>query len=141
METRGFLAPSSTAEATSQFQGLEPAARTVTREIAKAMGFDRAEFEERVTGDVVDTALDALFASLLEVHLGTREEYEEYLDDHPDRQVHLVGSQNVDRRAWHPAPAVEGVAAVTYQDEPDAAAATVRRQAFGRFYRTIVREG
>ncbi|MFB6267076.1 MAG: DUF5809 family protein [Halodesulfurarchaeum sp.] len=140
METRGFLAPTAAAEATSQFRALEPAARTVTREVAKAMGFDRGEFEERVTGDVVETALDALFASLLEVHLGTRAAYEEYLDEHPDMEVHLVGSTNVDRRAWHPVPAADGIAAVTYQDEPEAAAATVRRQAFGRFYREIVRE-
>jgi len=37
-------------------------------------------------------------------------------------------------------PAADAVAAVTYQNEPDAATATVQRVAFGRFYRELLED-
>ncbi|MGM0399400.1 MAG: DUF5809 family protein [Halobacteriota archaeon] len=137
METRGLLAPATAETARSQYQALGPAAQTVTKEVAKSMDFDREEYRERVTTDVVGTARDALFASLLEVHLGTREEYAAWLDDHPDLDAHEEGNENVDRVAWHPVPFEGTVAAVTYQNEPDAAVGTLQRQAFGRHYRSL----
>ncbi|AKH96927.1 DUF5809 family protein [Halanaeroarchaeum sulfurireducens] len=137
METRGLLAPETAAAARTHYETLGPAAQTVTREVTKAMSFDREEYRERVTGEVVGTAREALFASLLRVRVGTREEYESWLDDHPDVDAHVEGSEHVDRVAWHPVPFEDRVAAVTFQNEPDAAVATLQRQAFGRHYRPL----
>jgi len=137
METRGLLAPETADAARRHYETLGPAAQTVTKEVAKAMAFDREEYRERVTTDVVGTARDALFASLLEVHLGTREEYEDWRDDRPALDPHEEGSESVDNVAWHPVPFDDAVAAVTYQNEPDAAVATLQRQAFGRHYRSL----
>lgn len=138
METRGFLAPATKADSREAFEELGPMARTVTSEVAKAMGFERAEYRDRVTDEVVGTAREALFASLLVVHVGNQAEFESWLDDAEDLTVHLEGNRNVDQRAWHPVPPADAVAAVTFHDEPDAAVATVRRQAFGRFYRSLL---
>lgn len=137
METRGLLAPETAEAARTHFERLGPAAQTVTKEVAKAMDFDRDEYRERVSADVVGTAREALFASLLQVHLGTRAEFEEWQDDHPDLDVRVEGNENVDRVAWHPVSFEGAVAAVTYQNEPDAAVATLQRQAFGRHYRSL----
>lgn len=134
MDTRGLLAPETSDTARERYESLGPAAQTVTREVAKAMEFDREEYRERVTADVVGTARDALFASLLEVHVGTRAEFEEWLDDHPGYETHVEGSDSVENVAWHPVVHSSTVAAVTFQTEPDAAIGTLRRQAFGREY-------
>ncbi|MFC7167048.1 DUF5809 family protein [Halospeciosus flavus] len=138
METHGFLAPATESEATAAYEDVGPAAQTVTREVAKAMEFDREEYDERVTGEVVATARDALFASLLEVHSGTREAFEAWLDDHPDTDVRHNGSEDVDNVAWHYVPFEDTVVTATYQNEPDAARATLRRIVHGRFYRDVV---
>lgn len=138
MDTRGLLAPETPDEARGQYEALGPAAKTVTAEVARAMEFDEAEYRERVTGSVVETARDALFASLLRVYVGYRDEFEEWTESYPAYDVHLEGSDNVDRRAWHPVHAADAVAAVTYHEETDAAVATVQRQAFGRYYRDLV---
>jgi len=138
METRGFLAPETRADTVDAFESMEPAAQTVTKEVAKAMAFDREEYRDRVTEEVVTTARDALFASLLEVHLGSKAEFEQWTAGHGDLAVNLEGNEHVDRRAWHPIPAAEAVAAVTFHEQPDAAVATVQRQAFGRFYRELL---
>lgn len=138
METRGLLAPETEETTRAAFEAMGPAARTVTSEVAKAMSFDRGEYRERVTGAVVETARDALFASLLEVHVGTDAEFDAWLRDRPDLEVHLEGNENVSRRAWHPVAPVESVAAVTFHEETDAVVATVRRQAFGRFYEPLL---
>jgi hypothetical protein len=100
------------------------------------MAFDADEYDERVTGEVVETARDALFASLLEVRTGTREEYEDWLADR-DREVVEEGSENVSQVAWHDALG-ETVVAATYESEERAAVATLRRQAFGRVYRDLL---
>ena len=136
MNTHGFLAPESESDARDRYEAVGPAAQTVVKETAKAMAFDADEYDERVTGEVVETARDALFASLLEVRTGTREEYDEWLADR-DREVIEQGNENVERVAWHDALG-ETVVAATYQSEERAAVATLRRQAFGRVYRELL---
>ncbi|MFB6070380.1 MAG: DUF5809 family protein [Halanaeroarchaeum sp.] len=138
METRGLLSPATESDVREEYEALGPAAQVVTKEVAKAMDLDREEYRERVTSAVVETARDALFASLLRVHLGDRTAFESWLADHPDLEPHLGGSDAVDNRAWHPVPAAGAVAVVTYQQEPDAAVGTVQRQAFGRYYRDLL---
>jgi len=134
METDGVFDPETLADAREAYQSVGPAAQTVVRETATAMDFDREEYHDRVTSDVVETARDALFASLLVVHVGDREAFEDWRVD-ADVDVTLLGSEQVDHVVWHVAPAVDAAVAATFQDERDAAVATCRRQAFGRLYR------
>jgi hypothetical protein len=136
METHGFLAPETEAAARDRYEAVGPAAQTVVKETAKAMAFDADEYDERVTGEVIETARDALFASLLEVRTGPREEYEEWLADR-DREVVEEGSEHVSHVAWHDALG-ETVVAATFESEERAAVATLRRQAFGRAYRGLL---
>jgi len=146
MDTEGTLAPATPADAREEYATLVPAAKVAVREATKAMSFDREEYAERVTGEVIETVRDALFASLLRVHVGTREEYEAWLDDHPEYESDMAGSDNVDNVVWHPvafAPDGEGertkpVVAATWQAEREAALGTLRRRAFGRAYRPVV---
>lgn len=167
MKTEGLLAPESTAEARHSYADLTGAARTVTQETAKAMGFDREEYAERVTDDVRSTARDALFASLLEVRVGDRDEFEAWRTDF-DGDVRVMGSDDVPNVAWHVVPfGADGpptrtaddsggrsppgsrtqsgdedvtpvAVAATFQDEPEAATATLRRTVFGRVYRDAI---
>jgi hypothetical protein len=137
MRTEGVFAPESEAAARESFESVGPAAQVVVRETAKAMEFDREEYRERVTGEVVQTARDALFASLLEVHVGDREEWESWQADHPDYEVHEAGHPEVDNIVWHACPFAETAVAATFQNEPEAAMGTLRRQAFGRLYRDL----
>ncbi len=137
METEGLFAPETAAEARAQFETLAPAAGEVVRAVAKGMAFDTEEYSERVTDDVVETAREALYASLLEVHISDRETYEHWCDEHDCKPVE-VGGQNVDRVVWHAAPFAETAVAATFQNERDAAVATLRRQAFGRLYRDVL---
>ncbi|WP_265109132.1 DUF5809 family protein [Halosolutus halophilus] len=136
MHTVGTFSFESAAEARDRYESIGPAAQTVVREVATAMEFDREEYDERVTGAVVETARDALFASLLEVQVGSREEYRDWREVY-DGAVTEVGHENVERVVWHAGPEGEAVAA-TFQDEEAAAIATLRRQAFGRLYRELV---
>jgi hypothetical protein len=137
METEGVFAPETAAAAREAYDSVGGPAREVVRETAKAMGFDGDEYRDRVTGAVVETARDALFASLLEVHHGTRGAFDDWCDDHPDLDRQVAGSEDVANVVWHAVPASGVVVAATYQDEPDAAASAVRRQAFGRVYRPL----
>jgi len=137
MHTEGILAPGTAQAAREQYAAVGPAAQTTVREVAKAMEFDRGEYDERVTGAVVETARDAIFASLLEVHVGTRTEYEEWCADR-DYERDEVGSEHVDRVAWHAADLTGTVVAATFQEKEEAAVATLRRRAFGSVYREIV---
>jgi hypothetical protein len=132
METEGSFAPGTPAEARERHDALGSTAQLVVRETAKAMSFDREEYRDRVDGDVVATARDALFAAELAVHVGTLAEFEEWREGF-DGEVHVAGSENVDHAVWHVFGG-EAVAA-TYQRERDAAVGTLRRQAFGRLYR------
>ncbi|MFC7214795.1 DUF5809 family protein [Saliphagus sp. GCM10025334] len=133
MHTVGTFAPETLEDASEQYESVGPAAQTVVREVAKSMDFDREEYANRVSSDVVETARDALFASLLEVRVGTREEYEDWHEEY-DGEVIEAGSEHVDHVVWHAAPTGEAVAA-TFHEKEEAAIATLRRQAFGRLYR------
>ncbi|MFC5970865.1 DUF5809 family protein [Halomarina salina] len=136
METEGLLAPESPADAREQYADLATAAATVVKESVRRMEFDRVERDERLTNDVYATAHDALFASLLTVQVGTREEFETWCDDHPDYDRHVEGSDTVENVVWHAVPFAETVVAATYQNEREAAVGTLRRIAFGRLYRS-----
>lgn len=136
MQTHGVLAPDTAAAVREAYADLGSAAQTVVKESAKAMDFDRVEYGERVSTDVVATARDALFASLLVVHVGTREEFDDWLDEVDEEyDVQIEGSETVEHVAWHVVLFEETVVAATYQNEADAAVGTLRRIAFGRFYR------
>lgn len=143
MDTEGTLAPETPDAAREEYDELVPAAKVVVREAAKAMEFDREEYGERVTREVIETVQDALFASLLRVHVGMSEEFEEWLDSHPEYESDVAGSENVERVVWHPVPfAGEGgvAVAVTFHEEREAALGTLRRRAFGRVYREYLSE-
>lgn len=137
MDRVGFLSPSTASEARDAYEDLASAAGTVVREAATAMEFEREEFEERVTGDVVATAHEALFASLLSVAVGTREEFDDWRAD-ADHDVTVAGSDNVPNVVWHAPPFAGRAVAATYADEREAAVATLRRQAFGRIYSDVL---
>jgi len=139
MHTRGSVAPETEDAARERYESLGSTAQIVVTEVAKAMSFDEAEYDRRVTSDVIGTARDALFAAELAVHVGTREEYEDWLADH-DYEAVEVGSENVSRVAWHAAPFAGEVAAATFENEEEAAVETLRRQAFGRIYRDRLTE-
>ena len=138
METNGVYEFETTEAARAAYADAGSAARVVVKETAKAMAFDNAEYDERVTGDVIETARDALFASLLTTYDGSRGDFDEWCDDNPDYSVDLAGSESVASVVWHPVGFAEMVVAASYQHEPEAAAATVRRRAFGRHYRGAV---
>ncbi|GAB7012258.1 DUF5809 family protein [Halolamina salina] len=140
MRTEGVFSPQTADDAAEAFETVGPAAQTVVRETAKAMEFDREEYDRRVTGEVVETARDALFASLLSVTIGDREEWEAWRDEHPGYDVHETGSESVERVVWHAAPATEEVVAATFQSEEEAAIGTLRRQAFGRIYQPLLKD-
>jgi hypothetical protein len=133
-ETRGLLAPETEAEVRERFEAVGPAAQTVTREVARAMDLSKDEYDEYVTSETVGTAREALFASLLEVEVGSYEEFEAAQDEHPEAEVVENGSNDVDNAVWHYVPFADALVATTFQDEPDAAVATLRRILFGRFY-------
>jgi len=141
MRTDGVFAPETEADAQEAFETVGPAAQVVVRETATAMDFDREEYSERVTGDVVETARDALFASLLVVHVGDRAEWEAWQADNPEYDTRVNGSAHVDRVVWHAAPAVGRAVAATFQNEEAAAVGTLRRQAFGRIYADLLKDG
>lgn len=138
METRGHFAPRTETAASAQYDDLALVAKTVTKEIAEA-GTDTSDgYQALVEESVIETAQQALFASLLEVHVGSVDEYEAWLTDHDSLDWSLAGTDTVTRRAWHPVWPRDQVAAVSFQNSPEAAIATVRRQAFGQHYRAIL---
>lgn len=134
-ETDGVYAPETVAEAERVYQSLGSTAQIVVKETARAMSFETGEYENRVTSEVIETARDALFASLLDVSHGSTDQFESWRTDHPAYEVEQLGSDTVARVVWHPVPFAETVVAATYDAEPEAAAATVRRRAFGEWYR------
>lgn len=166
METEGQLAPATRAEARRAYAELAPAARTVTRATVRALGLDREEYDDR-GADAAAAARDALFGSLLEVRVGTREEFEAWRAEF-DGRVRILGSENVPNAVWHVVPFghpgdlpdgppeggdgpdgdgseadldadPEPLAVVaTFQDERAAAVATLRRTVFGRVYREVI---
>ena len=135
MHTERRFSPETVTAAEEWFDALGPTAQTVVREVATAMEFDKAEYDERVTNEVVERARNALFASSLAVQVGSREEFDAWCEDHPDYEVTVAGNENVDRVAWHAAPFADRAVAATFAEEERAAVETLRRQAFGRLYR------
>lgn len=138
MHSEGLFAPSTEEAARQRYDSLGPASQTVVREVAKSMSFDREEYDERVTTAVVTTARDALFASLLEVTVGAREEFDTWCEQRA-YEIELTGSESVDRVVWHPIAFADTVVGATFQSEERAAIGTLRRQAFGRHYRELFR--
>jgi len=134
METEGSFAPADAAAVREQYAAAETAAEAVLREFARAVP---EAADRRNDADLHLTASEAIYASLLEVHVGTREEFESYLAD-CDRPVEEVGSEHVDNVAWHDAPAADRIVAATFASEPEAAVGTLRRQAFAKLYREVV---
>ena len=134
METRGTDEYESEAAAREAFEAAGPTAQTAVREATRAMGFDREEYEARVTPDVVETVRDVVFAGGLAVTVGTAAEFADWREA-TDLEVSVIGSEHVDRVAWHAAPFCGEAVAATFQDRPDAAVETLRRQALGRIYR------
>lgn len=137
METRGLFTPTSPDGISEYADLLGPVAQLVVKETAKAMEFSEDEYEDRITSGVVVTARDVIFASLLEVTLGTREEFEAWRSD-IDHDIIELGSEHVDNVVWHTAPIDDITLAATYQSEPDAAVATLQRQAYGRVYQSYL---
>jgi hypothetical protein len=137
-ETRGLLAPATAADVRERFESVGPAAQTVTREVARAMDLSKEEYDERVTSEVVGTAREALFASLLEVEVGEYAEFEAVRDEYPDAEVYENGSPDVEHAVWHYVPFADALVATTFQNEPDAAVATLRRIAFARCYEPVL---
>jgi len=133
-ETRGTVSPDSWAAAERRYEALGPTARTVVREVARSMGFDRAEYDERVTGEVVETARQALFAEALSVWVADRDAFDRWRAEYPN-SVRVAGSDEVGRVAWHASGAAGAAVAATFSAEPDAAVGTVRRMAFNGLYR------
>lgn len=138
MERVGILSPESAEEARATYDQLVPAAKTVATETAKTVDLD-GPFEEQVGSDVVATAHEALFASLLEVRVGGREAFDDWRAGH-DGEVTVLGSDTVPNVVWHAPPFADQGIAATYADEREAAVATLRRQAFGRIYRALLVE-
>jgi len=137
METEGQFSPPTAAAARDRYESLGSTAQVVVKEVAKAMGLDAEEYRERVTGEVVETARDVLFAESLAVTVGSREEFDEWRAE-TDHAVEVIGADNVDNVVWHAPDFGETAVAATYQSERDAAVGTLRRQAFGRIYSEVV---
>ncbi len=133
METEGVFSPDTESEAKERYKSIAPAAESAIREATRTMGFDTAEYRERVTDDVIHSAQDAVFASLLQVQIGSREEFDTWREQ-ADHAVEEVGHEAVDNVVWHAPDFAETAIAATFQDEQDAAVDTLRRQAFGKLY-------
>jgi len=138
METEGVFEPATREAVRERYAALKPAAGEVVRAVTREMHFDSGEYDERVTDGVHEAAQDALFASLLAVQVGTREEYERWRESH-DGDLVEAGSEHVDNVVWHAPPWADTAVAATFQDERTAAVSTLRRQAFGRLYSEVVR--
>lgn len=139
MQTVGYVCPETEAEARGTYEEIGPAARTISREVALALGFDESEYAERMSSEVVGTTRDAVFGALLRVHTDTMDGFETWREEHQGWDVRMEGSEPVEHVAWHPAPVTDSVVATTYQDEREAAVATLRRIAWGSVYRPVLR--
>jgi len=137
METEGAFSPSTVAEAQDRYESLGSTAQVVVKEVAKAMELDADEYERRVTGEVVETARDVLFAESLAVTVGTREEFEAWRAE-ADHEVDIIGSEHVEQVAWHAPAFSDHAVAATFHAGRAAAVGTLRRQAFGRLYSEVV---
>jgi hypothetical protein len=137
MHTEGLFAPATEETVREQYEAAEAAADVVVRELVRALPVADAAEDRPDDATLQLTATEAIFASLLEVHVGTDEEFEDYLAD-GDREVETLGSEHVSGVAWHDAAAADRVLAATYENEPEAAVDALRRQAFATLYREVV---
>jgi hypothetical protein len=137
MHTEGLFAPESAAEVREQYEAASAAAEVVVRELVRALPVAEAAEDRPDDATLKLTATEATFASLLEVHVGTDEEFENSVAE-TDREVEVLGSEHVSGAVWHDAPAADRVLAATYENEPEAAVDALRRQAFSTFYREVV---
>lgn len=137
MEQVGIVNPETPADARRIYRNLSQPAEVIVKEVSRAIALDPEEYDSRVGDDVVHTAQDALFASLLTVTVASIEEYRQWRESY-DGDVREIGAPNVDYVVWH---AFDGtVVAATFQSQQDAAIATLQRQAFGELYRDYLRE-
>lgn len=136
MHTVGVIAPETPEEVRDIYQELSTPSEVVVKEVARAISLDPEEYDQRVSEEVIKTARDAMFASLLTVSVGTKSEYEDWKAGF-DGDVREIGNENVDNVVWH----VFGRQAIaaTYQAQQNAAVATLQRQAFGEIYSKVVR--
>lgn len=134
VEVRGRCEPDSWADAADRYESLGPTAQSVVRETARAMSFERSEYDKRVTASVVETARQTLFAEALAVRVADSETFEAWHEAFAG-DVRVAGSDAVERVAWHVSPAAGAAVAATFQNEPEAAVGTARRMAFNRLYR------
>lgn len=137
METVGLFAPESETATRETHEMLASAAESVVKELARDVTSDAAAYDELVSDDRIRTAQETLFASLLEVHVGTREEYEQWCNEGTYERIER-GNENVSNVVWHAAPVADTVVAATFQNEREAAVGTLRRQAFGTVYREVL---
>lgn len=137
MDTVGSFTPDSRAAARERYETLGPVAQRVVRAVARAMELDEAEYEERVTPSVVETAREVLFAADLEVTVGDRATFQAWVETQ-EYEVREFGADTVDMVAWHAAPFAETAVATTFGAKREAAIETCRRQAMGELYRDVV---
>ena len=140
MERQGVFAPETAQAARERYENLTTAAQGVVRDVSRAMAFDTTEYDDRVTPDVIESAQEAIFASLLEVHIGSQSEFDSWQNT-AAVEIEEIGSEHVDNVVWHAPPFADTAVAATFQDETEAAVDTLRRQAFGRLYADILRNG
>ena len=136
METVGYLEPETAEACHETYRSLGVAAQELVHEMAVAMEFDREEYDARVDSSVVKHTRDTLFGVLLRVSTGSEAAFTSVRDapEYDAYGLHKEGSDNVDNVAWHISPATETIVAATYQHQPDAAVATLRRIAWNRLY-------
>ncbi len=131
MHTVGVLSPETPEAVRETYAALEQPATVVVKEITRAMALDPEEYDRRVTDEVIQTAQEAMFASLLVVAVGDRDEYAQWRAEF-EGEVIEHGGEHVDQVAWH---AFNGQAvAATFQSQAEAAVGTLQRQAYGELY-------
>ncbi len=133
-DVRGTFTPDSWSDAERRYDDLGSTAQVVVRSVAKAMEFDREEYERRVGDDIVETARQALFAETLEVRVADVDAFDSWRSEYA-HDTHVTGSDSVENVAWHVSTPAETAVAATFENESEAAVGTVRRMAFNRLYR------
>ena len=140
METFGYVLPETESEAQAVFEELEPASREIVGAVTRRLDVEADTLDMLVTEEVYQTAHEAMFGSLLVVTTGSESAFESWRTQPPYDAftVTMEGSDNVDNVAWHTAPVADTVIGATYQDEREAAVATLRRIVWGKIYRPLL---
>ncbi|MFT4880794.1 MAG: hypothetical protein ACI9CA_000358 [Natronomonas sp.] len=139
METEWLFAPETAAEVRERYNSLEPTAETTVKQVARAMEFGSEGCDERVTEAVVETAQEVPSAALLAAQVGDRGGFKRWPAEHEDWTVVEFGGEHTDRAVWHATPVTETVVVTGFYGQRQAAAGTLRRQAFGRIHSGVVR--